>query len=72
MHTHMEAELPTIVMVCKGEDQCGPSPEDTAMISIMLVLLEEGQALHELDTVSCKQIYTEFMLKVCTRLACVQ
>ena len=47
----MEAELPTIVMVGKGEDRRGPSPEGTATISITLVLLEEGQELHELDTI---------------------
>ena len=35
-HTHMEAELPTVVMVGKGEDRHGPGPEGAAMISIML------------------------------------
>ena len=49
--THVEAELPTTVMVGKGEDRCGPSPEAMATISITLVLLEEGQEFHELDTI---------------------
>ena len=50
--THMEAELPAVLVICQTEYRGGATPEGLAAVSISLVLLEHLEVIQKHDAIS--------------------